>query len=249
MRAFLRHGRDLVEIDAPVIVGRSSRCHIVLGDELTSREHCRFERVAGAVVVIDLDSRNGISVNGARVDGRAELHHGDVVTVGGSHLVLLRQADAPRGDRGSQLETRPRRDLGGLASSAFAGFATAAEAALARGDDLAARSHARSLLAGLDEVARSSGELDEGLVGAGAALALTLAERGGDVFWLEQLLSLHLVTGRAMRPEIAARLASAAAHTGTPGPILDDYLAAARRMPSFSPAARTALEGLLATTR
>ena len=45
-------------------IGRSSSCDLVLDHPSVSRQHVRFERRGHAWVLIDLDSRNGVLVNG-----------------------------------------------------------------------------------------------------------------------------------------------------------------------------------------
>jgi pSer/pThr/pTyr-binding forkhead associated (FHA) protein len=64
------------------VVGRTDDCHLLLDDERVSRRHASFRSVAGTIWVRDLDSRNGVKVNGMRITGNVELRAGDVVTVG-----------------------------------------------------------------------------------------------------------------------------------------------------------------------
>ena len=68
-------------------VGRSPRCHLVLGDESVSRTHALLVRDGRRVELIDLDSTNGTLVNGRRV-ARVHVRTGDRVTLGLSELVL-----------------------------------------------------------------------------------------------------------------------------------------------------------------
>lgn len=70
------------------VVGRSSACSLALDDGLVSRRHAIFH-VGDTVVLEDLGSRNGVAVNGERVEGRRTLNHLDRVTVGSQELVLL----------------------------------------------------------------------------------------------------------------------------------------------------------------
>lgn len=70
------------------VVGRSSACNLALDDGLVSRRHAIFH-VGEAVVLEDLGSRNGVAVNGERVEGRRTLAHLDRVTVGSQELVLI----------------------------------------------------------------------------------------------------------------------------------------------------------------
>jgi len=65
-----------------MLIGRSGNCDIVLDHEKVSRRHARvFRDPFGRWLVQDLDSRNGIKVNGARVEVHAILP-GENITVG-----------------------------------------------------------------------------------------------------------------------------------------------------------------------
>lgn len=72
--------RELVLVDT-LIVGRDPACDISeTNDPLLSRRHAAFTADTHAIVR-DLDSRNGILVNGAKTK-QARLNHGDVVQIG-----------------------------------------------------------------------------------------------------------------------------------------------------------------------
>ena len=73
--------RELVLVDT-LIVGRDPACDITeTNDPLLSRRHAAFTADGRAAAVRDLDSRNGILVNGAKTK-EARLSHGDVVQIG-----------------------------------------------------------------------------------------------------------------------------------------------------------------------
>ena len=75
--------RKLVE---PVVVlGRSEQCDIVVDDAGASRRHAEIRRDGARYVLVDLESTNGVYVNGERTD-HAVLSHGDVVSIGRSQL-------------------------------------------------------------------------------------------------------------------------------------------------------------------
>lgn len=63
-------------------LGRTARADFIVDAALVSRLHCRLTNDrANALVVEDLDSTNGILVNGKRVN-RSALRTGDKLTVG-----------------------------------------------------------------------------------------------------------------------------------------------------------------------
>ncbi len=70
-------------------IGRSSSCNLALADGLVSRKHAVFHVGPDAVVVEDLGSRNGVAVNGVRINGPRRLAHMDRVYIGSQELVLI----------------------------------------------------------------------------------------------------------------------------------------------------------------
>jgi pSer/pThr/pTyr-binding forkhead associated (FHA) protein len=83
-------GRSLVlaEVGRSYQVGRASGCDLVLSDDDVSREHASFERSWDGVEVRDLGSKNGVEVDGDRIDEVARLRDGQVVVVGSTRLRL-----------------------------------------------------------------------------------------------------------------------------------------------------------------
>lgn len=83
----LEQGRVVPVGPAPLTVGRLEDNGLPLaGDEFASGHHARVESLRDGLWVYDLDSRNGVYVNGARIEGRAQLRQGDVLQVGGTTL-------------------------------------------------------------------------------------------------------------------------------------------------------------------
>ena len=73
-----------------VLIGRSKECDVQLADPNASRRHAELRREGTAYWIVDLDSTNGIEVNGRRLK-RAKLEDGDRVTLGSTELVFRRQ--------------------------------------------------------------------------------------------------------------------------------------------------------------
>ncbi len=69
-------------------VGRESTSNLVLDDAYVSRKHAVFRRVGNRVEVEDLSSRNGVQVNGTRIEGPTRLKHGDRIDIGPYELLL-----------------------------------------------------------------------------------------------------------------------------------------------------------------
>lgn len=70
-------------------IGRSSRCSLSISNELVSRRHAVLHVEPTAVVIEDLNSRNGVVVNGASIEGRCRLTHMDRIYIGSQELILI----------------------------------------------------------------------------------------------------------------------------------------------------------------
>jgi FHA domain-containing protein len=72
------------------LIGRSKECDVQLADPNASRRHAELRREGAAFWIIDLDSTNGLEVNGRRLK-RAKLEDGDRVTIGSTQIVFRRE--------------------------------------------------------------------------------------------------------------------------------------------------------------
>jgi hypothetical protein len=70
-----------------VVLGRSRECDIQVEDPNVSRRHAELRQEGAAYWIVDLDSTNGIEVNGRRVK-RAKLDTGDTFTVGSTDITF-----------------------------------------------------------------------------------------------------------------------------------------------------------------
>ena len=95
---------------AGVLVGRSSGCDITVPDASVSDEHCRIEVTEQGVVVVDLASTNGTSVNQSRIPaGEPQvLADEDIVAVGRYSFQLLSSPSLYEG----LVQVRPLLDKG-----------------------------------------------------------------------------------------------------------------------------------------
>jgi pSer/pThr/pTyr-binding forkhead associated (FHA) protein len=72
----------LSDRDRRYLAGRADGCDLVLLSEHVSREHAAFVRRWDGVIVGDLGSRNGVSVNGTPIVGETKLGDGDSIQIG-----------------------------------------------------------------------------------------------------------------------------------------------------------------------
>jgi predicted component of type VI protein secretion system len=75
------------------VVGRSTECQLSLDDPLVSRRHAVLKVRRDGVSVQDLGSRNGVVVNGVKINGERELSPGDKISIGSQDMVLNVAAD------------------------------------------------------------------------------------------------------------------------------------------------------------
>jgi Protein of unknown function (DUF3662)/FHA domain len=74
-----------------LVLGRSRDCDIQLTDPNVSRRHAELRQEGASYWIVDLDSTNGIEVNGRRLK-RAKLEDGDRVTLGSTDVVFHRES-------------------------------------------------------------------------------------------------------------------------------------------------------------
>ena len=76
------------------VIGRSSSCSLALDDGLVSRRHVVLHVARRELQLEDLGSRNGVAVNGERVQGRRVLKHLDRLQIGSQELLVLESASS-----------------------------------------------------------------------------------------------------------------------------------------------------------
>jgi len=118
MRLLLRPGATVVEVTKPdTLVGRHSEADISLRLPDISRRHCRLVYTDERWHVFDLQSLNGLFVNGQRVR-QAVLHHRDMVQIGGlTFEVDLREGPATLQLPASNPRTAQERILGSISAA------------------------------------------------------------------------------------------------------------------------------------
>jgi hypothetical protein len=215
MRFRLRYQHhDLALGDGEFVVGRSAGCQLSLDDPLVSRRHAMLVVTKDAVTVEDLESRNGVVVNGQKISAKTVLQPGDKILIGSQELILLRGREnamretASLPSRGTMPkiaavpEAFPRsesRDPPTPPKEEFAGQTEGGESSTVR------RVTAFKLLGGVAEKALAMGRADEAeRLLAGPLADLVEASRNG------KPVSPWLV-------DVAARLAAKLATTTTKG--------------------------------
>lgn len=102
-------GTSLVLSGARMIIGRSDSSDLRVQDAFVSHSHAAVLRQGPRILLEDLGSRNGTSVNGQTVHGMRALRHGDVIGFG--HVQIRYEETAQEQWEGTQLFD-PVRDQG-----------------------------------------------------------------------------------------------------------------------------------------
>src|SRR5580704_4472639 len=84
---YMQHDMKLDE--GEFAVGRSATCQLSLDDPLVSRRHALLTVSDEGVKIEDLKSRNGVIVNGKRIDAAVSLRPGDRIVIGGQEMMLI----------------------------------------------------------------------------------------------------------------------------------------------------------------
>jgi hypothetical protein len=83
-------GRRLELLKSRTVIGRSKECAVQLADPNVSRRHAEIRREGDTYWLVDLDSTNGVEVDGKRVK-RLKLEDGARFTVGSTEVTFSRE--------------------------------------------------------------------------------------------------------------------------------------------------------------
>ncbi len=90
MKHSLRYDQQDINLpDGQFVIGRAADCQLSLDDPLVSRNHATLSVSPDAVLIADLGSRNGVRVNGERIESERALAHGDQITIGSQEMTIL----------------------------------------------------------------------------------------------------------------------------------------------------------------
>lgn len=269
MRFRLRYLQHDLELNEGIFaVGRNASCQLSLDDPLVSRRHAIFEVSADIVTVEDLNSRNGVIVNGQRIETKLTLAVGDRILIGSQELTLLGARDRREAsNRGIgkmtlpkvRLETpsapfpvMPKAEslLGGNLEEPepsmvrrvdqFKLLSGVAEKALAMGKAGEAERLLASALADVIEATRGGRPLPASLVDQAAKFSAKLATSTGKGGWADYVIELYAAQKRPCPAPVIDELYNAMRKvTAVDLQRLRGYLAMLRqKLPTYGPAER-----------
>jgi hypothetical protein len=243
MRFRLRYLKHDLELSTGIFsIGRSAECQLSLDDPLVSRKHAQLTVRDNEVVIEDAGSRNGVLVNGVRIEGQRALADGDRITIGAQEMTVTAIAD-------SELQRRAVR-----ATPSAAGPVTLVtmpvaqpqvqqvEPAIGEESTIARpkRGEALKLLGGVADKALALGnpESAERLLNGGLQELMADVRAGkataADSLEIAARFAARLAsgTGKGSWGDYVVEL-YARAHALPPAPIVDELYVAARKMKGF----------------
>jgi predicted component of type VI protein secretion system len=265
---YLQHDLELNE--GTFAVGRNASCQLSLDDPLVSRRHAIFELQSGGVTIEDLNSRNGVIVNGHRIETKVTLNVGDRILIGSQELTLLAARDGAGAMTGGgvgkmtlpkmkvstpssgfppvQIESDPEPSMVRRADQ-FKLLSGVAEKALAMGKAGEAERLLASALADVIEATRAGRPLPPTLVDQAAKFSAKLATATGKGGWADYVIELYAAQKRPCPAHVIDELYNAMRKvTAVDLNRLRGYVAMLRQMlPRYGPAERflfQRLEGL-----
>jgi pSer/pThr/pTyr-binding forkhead associated (FHA) protein len=212
---------------SPIVLGRGSGADIVLSGPLVSRRHAELTDTEHGLLVTDLGSRNGVFVNGDKLNAPALLAPGDSLAIGENSFVLV-ELPAPVDRQATWSDVRAPRASERVLTSAY----TSDEVSVAT-----RRADALQLLGGVVDKALALGRGGEAehLIGTHLVAALSDAAAGRGVApevarsAAQYAVKLATATGKAAWLDFAFRLYNALGQT-IPLPIVDEMYTVLRRV-------------------
>jgi pSer/pThr/pTyr-binding forkhead associated (FHA) protein len=216
-RFWLRFGDHDVELtQGEMLLGRSPRCQVVLDDPLVSRQHARLVLNRDTVTLEDLDSVNGVVVNGERLTRARALSSGDRVVIGQQSFQLYAAVGAAspvsRRERfaAQTLSGVPRDELEKSESThqadAFDMLAGVVEKVLALGRGDEAERILGNYLRALVQTTRAGGEVDPAIADKAALYAVRIAEATRKGAWVDYVFELFTDMKRTLPGPVVERL-------------------------------------------
>lgn len=245
------------------LIGRSGECQLSLDDPLVSRKHAALHVRADGVTVQDLESRNGVYVNGTKVSGQKDVADGDRITIGSQEMLLyggeelhpdgmgidFRRATQTLGamalNEMRKIADEPT-EFGGVGDGGSKGFQSLklltnlADKALGLGRADEAERILQTILLDILNRARSSVPIDMPAAELATRYAARLAGATGKASWVSYSFELYTIARRPLPAPVIDELYTVVRKVKAPdlGP-LRAYLDELRRLaPSFGPAER-----------
>jgi predicted component of type VI protein secretion system len=209
---------DLELSEGEFVIGRNASCQLSLDDPLVSRRHALLIVTSSGITIEDLQSRNGVLVNGQRISARTAVGAGDRITIGSQEMVIVAaQTDSLSPHTRNPLKmTLPRMPTPGQEmqpsrpsapsedlepsmvrrADAFNLLTGVAEKALAMGKAAEAERILASPLTDVIEASRAGKRVTPSLVDQAARFSARLATATGKGPWADYVIELYMAQDR-----------------------------------------------------
>lgn len=243
MRFRLRYLKHDLELSTGTFsIGRSAECQLSLDDPLVSRKHAQLTVRDNEVLVEDAGSRNGVLVNGVKIEGQRALADGDRITIGAQEMTITAIADSELQRRAVRATPSAAGPVTLVTMPVATPQAQADAAAIGEESTIARpkRGEALKLLGGVADKALALGnpESAERLLQGGLHELLADVRAGrpasSDSLEIAARFAARLAsgTGKGSWGDYAIEL-YARTHALPPAPIVDELYVAARKMKGF----------------
>ncbi len=92
--------RWLLPVDTyPFVIGRGTDCDLQISARHISKRHAEINEFGSTIMIHDLGSTNGTTINGTRIGEPVSLKPGDHVTIGGIELIVKTRADIKKDEQ------------------------------------------------------------------------------------------------------------------------------------------------------
>jgi hypothetical protein len=170
------------------IIGRADNAALTLDDPLVSRQHAAIDVTDEAATLRDLDSRNGVQVNGKKIAGSRALALGDRISIGSTDLIFALWRPDPA------VQTLVQAPTLRLPAFGLLGMLADKALALGRGDE-AERLLAPQIEQFLGEVERGK-KHDAAQVDRVCEYALKIAQATGNPAWISTVCRFYRAVRR-----------------------------------------------------
>jgi hypothetical protein len=212
------------------VVGRSAECQLSVDDPLVSRRHALFKVGKDGVSVEDLGSRNGVVVNGVKIDSTRDLGDSDKITIGSQDMTLHRYEEGSKPAPHDEEYRRATQTLGAMSVgelragveptvadehskggssrtvNSFRLLGGVADKALAMGRAEEAERILQALLFEILHRAREGGTIDSDAAEHAARYAARLAGATAKGAWVDYVFDLYTVVRRPLPAHIIDEL-------------------------------------------
>lgn len=105
------------DLELPIgdfVIGRGPECQLAVDDPLVSRKHAVLRVSAAGVLAQDLGSRNGVLINGVKLEGSRDIVPGDKIRIGNQEIVVYKTDDARTISYADEEQRRAMQTIGGM---------------------------------------------------------------------------------------------------------------------------------------